>query len=84
MPNLGFHGLSESPNLASQTLKLQGNLQGIPIQVLVDSDASHNFIPSKLISKLGLATHCFSRLTIKFGDSHRVSVKEQCHGLVRS
>ena len=63
-------GLASSPNLPPQTLKLQGELQGIPIQVLIDSGASHNFISRKLVSKLDLPTSSFSSLYIRLGDGH--------------
>ena len=79
---LDFMGISNTPNLFSQTLKLQGELQGILIQVLVDIGASHNFISRKLVSKLGLSTRCSLGLTITLGDGHQLWVKERCHGMV--
>ena len=77
-------GLIDSPNMPSQTLKLQGYLQGILIQVLVDNGVSHNFISQKLVSKLGFVTHFFLGLNIRLGDGHRVWVKEQCHDMVQN
>ena len=76
---LDFMGLASSPNLPPQTLKLQGELRGIPIQVLIDIKASHNFISCKLVSKLDLPTSSFSGLYIHLGDGHRIWVQERCN-----
>ena len=58
--------------ISPQTLKLGGELRGIPIQVLVDSGASYNFISRKLVSMMSLPASSFSGLYIKLGDGHRV------------
>ena len=76
---LDFMGLASSPNLPPQTLKLQGELRGIPIQVLIDIKASHNFISCQLVSKLDLPTSSFSGLYIHLGDGHRIWVQERCN-----
>ena len=69
---------AETPNPCLQTLKLRGELRGIPIQVLVDSEASHNFISRKLVLKLALPTTSFSGLYIRLGDGHHIWVQERC------
>ena len=56
---LEFMGFSANPNQSPQTIKLHVELKGIPIQVLVNSGASHNFISHKLVSKLGLSINYF-------------------------
>ena len=76
---MDFMGLSDIHNQAPQTLKLNGELQGIPIQILVDSGASHNFISRKLASKLALPIQSFYGLLNRLGDGHRVWVKERCN-----
>ena len=76
---LDFMGLASSLDLPPQTLKFQGELRGIPIQVLIDSRASHNFISRKLVSKLDLPTKSFSSLYIRLGDGHRIWVQERCN-----
>ena len=65
-------------NPSSQTLKLSGELKGIPIQMLVDSSASHNFISRKLLSKLDLPTQSFSSIYIQSGDGHQIWVQQKC------
>ncbi|KAJ1425157.1 Zinc finger, FYVE/PHD-type [Sesbania bispinosa] len=36
-----------------QTMKLRGSLKGIPVLILVDSGATHNFVSKRLVSKVG-------------------------------
>lgn len=64
--------------LWGKTLKFEGTISGIPIVVLVDSGASHNFISRKLVNALGLSSQCFSGINIKLGDGHKVFVTEKC------
>ena len=75
---LEFMGFSANFNHSRQTLKLHAELKGIPIQVLVDSGASHNFFSCKLVSKLGLPINYFFGMHIRLGDGHRIWVHERC------
>ena len=46
-------------------MKLQGKVMGQEVLVLIDCGASHNFIPTDLVAKLGITsvgTHCFGVL----------------------
>ena len=70
--------MNGTPIPSPQTLKLNGELKGIPIQVLVDSGASHNFISRKLVSILDLPIKPFLGLHIQLGDGHRIWVHEKC------
>ena len=60
---LNFMGMANSSIQPPKTLKLKGELRGIPIQVLVDSGASHNFISHKLVSLQSLPTQQIGRWT---------------------
>ncbi|XP_076894751.1 uncharacterized protein LOC143547139 [Bidens hawaiensis] len=62
----------------SATMKLEGNLLGFPICLLVDSGASHNFISRRLVESLGLPSRQFKGIKIKLGDGHFVSVYQMC------
>nr|GEU80871.1 retrotransposon-related protein [Tanacetum cinerariifolium] len=57
--------------------KADGELNGIPILILIDSGATHNFISKKLAIALGL-TMPVKRLQISLGDGSRVWIGEQC------
>lgn len=39
---------------APQTMKLQGDIEGQPMVVLIDGGATHNFIAAELVQRLGL------------------------------
>ena len=64
--------------ISPKTLKLRGELRGIPIQVLVDSGASHNFISRILVLMMGLPASSFFGLYIRLGDGPRVRVQQKC------
>ena len=73
--------VSSTTQLSPQTLKLRGELYGIPIQVLVDSGASHNFISRTLVSTLSLPTRSFFCLNIRLGDGHWIRVQQKCESI---
>lgn len=77
---LEFVGASKFES-GSQTLKFEGSLQGIPIILLVDSGATHNFISKQLVEALNFTTDSFSGIRIKFGDGFMVHVTERCLNL---
>lgn len=64
-----------------QTLKFEGALQGIPIILLFDSGATHNFISKQLVESLNFTTDSFSGIRIKLGDGFMVHVTERCLNL---
>ncbi|KAD2803904.1 hypothetical protein E3N88_37281 [Mikania micrantha] len=65
----------------AKTLKFEGTLQGIPISLMVDSGATHNFISRRLVMALGLRASSFSGIHITLGDGYSVFVKDQCSQL---
>ncbi|KAD2805797.1 hypothetical protein E3N88_39174 [Mikania micrantha] len=60
------------------TFKLEGTIQGIPISMLVDSGATHNFISSKLVAALDIPSNLFAGIHIRLGDGHVVFIERQC------
>lgn len=50
---MGVFGL-ETTQKSVRTMKLEGNLRGANILVLIDSGATHNFISPKVVEALGL------------------------------
>ncbi|KAD5316960.1 hypothetical protein E3N88_16906 [Mikania micrantha] len=61
-----------------KTLRFEGTLYDIPITIMVDSGATHNFISSRLVSALGLPILTFAGIAIKLGDGHSVFVSNRC------
>ncbi|XP_071739339.1 uncharacterized protein [Rutidosis leptorrhynchoides] len=75
---LEFCGLSDESSSNLRTIKLMGELQGLPALILIDSGASHNFISTKLVTALSLETISIGPLKIRLGDGNRILVTEQC------
>ncbi|XP_065847563.1 uncharacterized protein [Euphorbia lathyris] len=75
---LEFLSAGSEPRSSPHTLKLTGAILGIPVVLLVDSGATHNFISPKLVHSLGLSTEFINPLSIRLGDGHNVFVQEQC------
>ncbi|KAJ4968153.1 hypothetical protein NE237_014854 [Protea cynaroides] len=63
---LSFHALAghRSPT----TLQFTENIAGSPVQVLVDSGITHNFVQSRIACHLGLPIESAARLTILVGN----------------
>lgn len=54
---------------------------GIPVEILVDSGATHNFLSRKLAKALGVSIVQFAGVGIKLADGHRVVINERCSDL---
>ncbi|KAD6119553.1 hypothetical protein E3N88_10824 [Mikania micrantha] len=77
---LEMAGLSVHKGVLS-TFKLEGAIQGIPICLLVDSGATHNFISTQLVSALDIPSETFAGIHIRLGDGHVVFIQKQCVNL---
>ncbi|KAF2323964.1 hypothetical protein GH714_004927 [Hevea brasiliensis] len=53
------------------TTKLPGTIKGSPITIMIDSGASHNFIPGKVVSQLNLIVDVTLVFGVLLGDGHR-------------
>ncbi|KAL4562417.1 hypothetical protein LXL04_034620 [Taraxacum kok-saghyz] len=63
------------------TIKLEGEINEIPILILVDSGATHNFLSKRVATSLGLPILPSRRTCIKMGDDRRVWMTEQCRNI---
>ncbi|XP_022888557.1 uncharacterized protein LOC111404064 [Olea europaea var. sylvestris] len=52
IPEISFHAISGTSN--PRTIRLLGKIGGIPITILIDSGSTHNFLNSKVASKVGI------------------------------
>ncbi|KAL4554713.1 hypothetical protein LXL04_037315 [Taraxacum kok-saghyz] len=68
----------EASTLGEKTLKFDGEIHSIPVVILVDSGASHNFISRNLVVALNLMSVSFAGIHIKLGDGFLVRVTEKC------
>lgn len=59
-----------------KTLKLERNLFGRAVVVLIDTGASHNFIASSLVKELDLTVLPTKQFGVLVGDGHEVRGEE--------
>lgn len=64
-----------------QTVKFQGQIQGVPVLVMVDSGATHNFISQKLVHKMEWPIEETPMMNIKLGDGCYKSSRGVCCGM---
>ncbi|MCI29720.1 RNA-directed DNA polymerase (Reverse transcriptase), partial [Trifolium medium] len=65
-----------------QTLKLRATVNGVPVVVLIDSGATHNFITKPLVSKLGWKVEMTPDFRIKLGDGFQTITRGKCTQVV--
>jgi hypothetical protein len=64
-----------------RTVKFQGQIHGVPVLVMVDSGATHNFISQKLVHKMEWAIEETPMMNIKLGDECSKSTRGVCSDL---
>ena len=63
-------------------MKVEGILEGLPILLLVDSGASHNYITKELVTSLGLSMIDTREFAITLGDGSKKVSHGKCEGLL--
>lgn len=63
------------------TMKIEGKLTNVNVEVLIDSGASHSFISPELAMALGLTITPTRVKRIKLGDGHRVLSEGICRAI---
>nr|KYP45665.1 hypothetical protein KK1_032780 [Cajanus cajan] len=79
--SIWLHGLEKERNQSLNTMKLRGQVRGIPLFVLVDSGATHNFISKKLVEAMGWSWEPTKSMNILMGDGHKSETSGVCRGL---
>ncbi|XP_057418840.1 uncharacterized protein LOC130713055 [Lotus japonicus] len=64
-----------------RTMKLRGTINGVPVVVLEDSGATHNFVDCFLVRRLGWEVVDTPRMTVKLGDGYKSQAQGRCAGL---
>jgi len=59
-------------------MKLQGEVIGKKVFILIDSGASHNFISKEMVHSLGLAVEETRAYSVKLGDGFKRSTRGCC------
>lgn len=79
---MSLMGLVATRGQETKPMKLKGTLQGVPILLLVDSGATHNFISQKLVRAMGWQVEETTPLHIKLGDGYKAKTQGECKGVV--
>lgn len=74
-------GLAAAKAHEVRTMKLRGKVHGVPILLLVDSGATHNFISQKLVRAMGWQVDETTLLHIKLGDGYKAKTQGECKGV---
>lgn len=75
---MSLHGRVVPQTSSCRTMKLKGEVQGVPILLLVDSGATHNFISHKLVKAMGWCVDPTTSLQIKLGDGFKAKTQGEC------
>ncbi|XP_057452951.1 uncharacterized protein LOC130744819 [Lotus japonicus] len=81
MSMISFYHIANKPQEQPRTMKLQGTIQGVPVLVLIDSGATHNFIDQKLVQRMGWEVADTPRMTIKLGDGFQSHARGRCKSI---
>ncbi|KAJ9541667.1 LOW QUALITY PROTEIN: hypothetical protein OSB04_028173 [Centaurea solstitialis] len=76
-----YAGVERQDVKASNTIRIHGVIKGVPIEVLVDSGASHSFISPQVATALELSIKRDRKLGVRLGDGHRVLTQGECKGV---
>ncbi|GKC55290.1 ty3-gypsy retrotransposon protein, partial [Tanacetum coccineum] len=66
----------------NRTMKLHGKIGDREVVVLIDYEATHNFISSKIVEELGLAVSDSGTFNVTLGNGETTRSKGICKGLV--
>lgn len=64
------------------TMKVKGEMGGMEVVVLIDSGATHNFVSTKLIKKLGVEASVTNAVKVKLGNGMMVTSWGTCKGIM--
>lgn len=64
-----------------RTMKLRGLVKGVPILILIDSGATHNFISRKLVQAMEWPVEETAPMKVKLGDGYKVTSQGKCTDL---
>ncbi|MCH79346.1 RNA-directed DNA polymerase (Reverse transcriptase), partial [Trifolium medium] len=76
-----FQQLNQQRGSRLQVIKLRGTIHEVPVVILVDSGASHNFISQHLVHKMNWKTMEGPPMSIKLGDGSCAKTKGVCEDL---
>ncbi|GAU45110.1 hypothetical protein TSUD_183180 [Trifolium subterraneum] len=80
MSLMSFQQLGQE-NIKPQSIRLKGNIHGMPVLILIDSGATHNFISYPLVHKMNWNVENTPPMNIKLGDGSCSKTRGSCVNL---
>lgn len=62
-------------------MKIRSMVAGIPLLLLIDSGATHNFLSRKLVKAMGWTWEATKTMKILMGDGHKAEAGGVCRGV---
>ncbi|WVZ24507.1 hypothetical protein V8G54_003051 [Vigna mungo] len=78
---LNICAIASSNGDQPRTMKLRGMIGEIPMLVLIDSGATHNFISRRLVEALGWKWERTKQKKVLMGDGHKSKTQGVCRGI---
>ena len=63
-----------------QTMKVKGKLRGMEVIVLIDSGATHNFVSTRIMKRLGIKAKGRRAVRVKLGNGLLINSRGTCKG----
>ena len=79
MPIISLHALIGTKGY--QTMRVQGLVKNQLVNVLIDTDNTHNFMDGKVIKAVGEKLHSINNFTITVANGEKFQVQDWCLGL---
>ena len=78
---LTLRGLDTGNRDFPSMMKIRGTVGGIPIVLLVDSGATHDFVSKKLVEAFGWGWENTKKMRILMGDGHKADTCGICRNI---
>lgn len=76
--SISLMGIVDFEHVDGNTMHISGTIGDIPILILVDSEANHNFISPQVVSAVGLSFDDTRQFLVRLGNGHKISTGGQC------
>ncbi|CAJ2633456.1 unnamed protein product [Trifolium pratense] len=73
-----LHQINHQPSSKPQVIKVRGSIHEVPVVILIDSGASHNFISQQLVQKMNWERIDGPAMSIKLGDGSCAKTNGVC------
>ncbi|XP_076944279.1 uncharacterized protein LOC143614842 [Bidens hawaiensis] len=75
-PQISLNAITGNPSFS--TMKIVGNIGTKPLQILIDSGSTHNFLNDKLATKLQCPVQAVSNMPVTIADGNKLNCMKIC------